>query len=648
MTTSIFSIGSTALMAAQDALSTTANNISNASTPGYSREQTVQVTNPALKTGSGYFGQGVNVASVQRDYNAFLNNQVSDAQSAASESDLYASQASQIDNLLANPSAGLSTSLQSFFSSVNNLANNPSDVPTRQAMLSSSQSLISQFQSVQSSLDQIQQGTQSQIASSVNSINSDATQIANLNQAITTAESGGGGQPANDLRDQRDQLVSQLSQQVQTSVLQQSDGTYNVYIGSGQALVLGNQAATLTASPSPSDNSQLQISSKLDGVTSSIGGGTNNLGGQLGALCSFNSNMLGPAQNSLGRIALGLAGTFNAQNALGQDLNGAPGGNYFNIAQPTPIANSANTGNAKLALSYTDFSALTTSDYTLGFDGTNYTLTRLSDGNVTSSPSLPINVDGLNISLTSGSMAAGDSFLLQPTKNGADAVTLAITDPAKIAAAAPIQANESANNTGTGSLSNGAVDSSYLASPLASSVTLSFNSGTGSLSGFPATAPITVTQNGASTTYPAGSAIPFADGATMSFSGMSFNLSGTPANGDQFVISPNTNGSGDNRNALLLAGLQAQKTLSGGTESYTDAYGQMVSQVGSQTSQAQLNSQTQDTMLQQAQAAQQSVSGVNLDEEASNLLQYQQAYQAAGKVIQIASQLFDTILQLNA
>jgi flagellar hook-associated protein 1 len=648
MTTSIFSIGSTALMAAQDALSTTANNISNASTPGYSREQTVQVTSPALKTGSGYFGQGVNVASVQRDYNAFLNNQVSDAQSAASESDLYASQASQIDNLLANPSAGLSTSLQSFFSSVNSLANNPSDVPTRQAMLSSSQSLISQFQSVQSSLDQIQQGTQSQITSSVDSINSDAAQIAKLNQAITTAESGAGGQPANDLRDQRDQLVSQLSQQVQTSVLQQSDGTYNVYIGSGQALVLGNQAATLTASPSPSDNSQLQISSQLDGVTSSIGGGTNNLGGQLGALCSFSSTMLGPAQNSLGRIALGLAGTFNAQNALGQDLKGAPGGNYFNIAQPTPIANSANTGNADLAVSYTDFSALTTSDYTLGFDGTNYTLTRLSDGNVTRSPGLPMNVDGLNISLTSGSMAAGDSFVLQPTRNGADAVTLAITDPAKIAAAAPIQANGSANNLGTGSLSNGAVDSSYLASPLASSVTLSFNSGTGTLSGFPATAPITVTQNGASTTYPAGSAIPFADGATLSFSGMSFSLSGTPANGDQFVISPNTNGSGDNRNALLLAGLQAQKTLSGGTESYTDAYGQMVSQVGSQTSQAQLNSQTQDTMLQQAQAAQQSVSGVNLDEEASNLLQYQQAYQAAGKVIQIASQLFDTILQLNA
>jgi len=265
----------------------------------------------------------------------------------------------------------------------------------------------------------------------------------------------------------------------------------------------------------------------------------------------------------------------------------------------------------------------------------------------TTSASLPMNVDGLDISLTSGAMASGDSFLIRPTRDGARSVTLAITDASKIAAAAPIKTNAPASNKGTASLSVGAVDSTYPSSPLVGSLTLSFNSTTGALSGFPATAPITLTYNGTTTAYPAGSTVPFTEGATLAFAGMSVSLSGTPANGDQFVISPNTNGVGDNRNALLLAGLQGQKTLSGGTASFMDAYGQMVTQVGNKTREVEVNSQAQARLLEEAKSSQQSMSGVNLDEEAANLMKYQQAYQAAGKVMQIASQMFDTLLQLG-
>jgi flagellar hook-associated protein 1 len=646
MGTSILNIGVTALNAAQAGLATTSHNISNASTPGYTRQETVQVSNLAMKTGSGYLGQGVHVATVQRIYSDFLTRQVTDAQSAASELDLYHTQASQIDNLLADATSGLAPALQDFFSGVNDLANNPGDMPARQAMLSSSQSLVSQLQSLQSRLDQIRQGTETQIKSSVDTINSYAKQIAKLNDSIAVAESANSGQPANDLRDQRDQLVADLSKQIKTSVIEQSDGTFNVYIASGQALVLGGLSAGLVASPSPSDNSQLQISYQMNGVTGAIKD-TSSFGGQLGGLLSFRSDMLDNAQNSLGQIALGLAGTLNAQHHLGQDLNGAPGGDLFNIAQPSAIANSANTGNATLSVAYSDFGALTTSDYSVAYDGSNYTVTRLSDGVATASASLPMNVDGLNISLTSGSMASGDSFLLRPTRNGASAISVAISDPAKIAAAAPIRTSALASNGGSGSLSAGTVDNTYPSSPLAGNVSLTFDSASGTLSGFPAGAPITLTQNGTTTTYPAGSSVPLAEGASISFSGMSFTLSGTPANGDQFVISPNTGGVGDNRNALLLAGLQGQKTLNGGTASFMDAYGQMVTQVGNKTREAEVNSQAQATMLEQAQSSQQSMSGVNLDEEAANLMKYQQAYQAAGKVMQIASTLFDTLLQLG-
>lgn len=646
MGTSILNIGVTALNAAQAGIATTSHNISNASTPGYSRQETVQSTSLSFRTGSGFFGQGVQVDTVKRIYSDFLARQVTDAQSASSELDAYHTQASQLDNMLADTSTGLSPSMQDFFSGVNAVANNPADMPSRQTMLSSAQSMVNKFQAMQSQFDQVRQGTETQIGASVDTINGYASQLASLNQSIANAENIANGQPANDLRDQRDQLVTDLSQQINVKVLQQSDGTYNVFIGSGQALVLGNQAASLTAVPSPTDATRLQVSYQMNGVNSLLRE-SDVSSGALGGLLSFRSGMLDSAQNSLGRIALAIAGTTNAQHRLGQDLNGEPGGDFFTIAPPTVIANSANSGNAQVSVAYSNFSALTSSDYRVGFDGTNYTVTRLSDGTATSSAALPMSVDGFNVSLSSGAMAAGDSFLIQPTRNGAGAISVAVTDPTNIAAAAPITTSALLSNAGTGSLSSGAVDSSYPASPLAGNLTLSYNAATGTLSGFPAGASITLTNNGASTTYPPGSSVPFTAGASISFAAMSFTLAGNPVNGDQFVISPNAGGVGDNRNALLLAGLQGQKTLSG-NGSFADAYGQLVTQVGNKTREAEVSGQTQSKLLEEATSSVQSLSGVNLDEEAANLLRYQQAYQAAGKVMQIAGKLFDTLLTLGS
>ncbi len=643
MGTSILGIGVTALNAAQAGIATTSHNIANASTPGYSRQETVQSTSLSMQTGSGFFGQGVQVDTVKRIYSDFLARQVTDALSASSELDTFHAQASQIDNMLADTTTGLSPSMQDFFSGVNAVANNPSDIPSRQTMLSSAQSMVSKFQTMQSQLDQLRQGTETQIGASVDTINSYASQLASLNQAIANAENSANGQPANDLRDQRNQLINDLSQQVNVKVLQQSDGTYNVYIGSGQALVVGNQAASLTAVPSPADASRLQVSYQMNGVNSLLRE-SDLSGGTLGGLLSFRSGMLDTAQNSLGRIALAIAGTTNAQHRLGLDLNGEPGGDFFTIAPPTVIANSANGGSAQVNVAYSDFSALTTSDYRVSYDGSNYTLTRLSDGTATSSATLPMSVDGFNVSLSSGSMLAGDSFLIEPTRNGAGAISVAVTDPANIAAAAPITTSAPLSNAGTGSLSSGAVDASFAASSLPAMLT--YSGATGMLSGFPAGASITLTNNGASTTYAPGSSVPFTAGASISFAGMSFTLAGSPANGDQFVISPNTGAVGDNRNALLLAGLQGQKTLSGNS-SFADAYGQLVTQVGNKTREAEVAGQTQDKLLEEAQSSVQSLSGVNLDEEAANLLRYQQAYQAAGKVMQIAGKLFDTLLTLG-
>lgn len=374
--------------------------------------------------------------------------------------------------------------------------------------------------------------------------------------------------------------------------------------------------------------------------------------------------MLDVAQNSLGRVAIGLASTFNAQHKLGQDSSGKLGGDFFAVATPVVTPSSENVSNAQLGASINDANALTTSDYRLQVvtapttpianDGT-YKITRLSDGEITSFTGFPVNKDGVIFDLKAGSNipAAGDEFLIRPTADGASGFGVAITDTSSIAAAAPIRTAADSTNSGSGKISAGVFNSAGIFSPGAipspSTTTLKFDSTTTppSLSGFPASLPVDVTSNGATTTFAAGASVPYTSGAVISFGGVSFTLSGTPANNDQFTISPNANGVGDNRNALLLGSLLNANTLANGSTTYQGAYAQLVSLVGNKANELQVTSKASETLLTQAQQAQQAESGVNLDEEAANLLRYQQAYQAAGKVMQIASQLFDVLLSLG-
>jgi len=133
----------------------------------------------------------------------------------------------------------------------------------------------------------------------------------------------------------------------------------------------------------------------------------------------------------------------------------------------------------------------------------------------------------------------------------------------------------------------------------------------------------------------------------VSYNGWTVELGGVPAAGDEFKIGPNTDGVGDNRNAVLLGALQTANTIGNGTTSYSGAYTQLVSLVGNKTRELEVISAAEGRYLEQAQAAHQAESGVNLDEEAANLLQYQQAYQAAAKIMQTASQLFEILLTLG-
>lgn len=753
MGSSILGIGQSALAAAQLGIATTGHNIANASTPGYSRQVLLQAASSPQNSGGSFVGTGVQVGQITRIYNDFIGQQVNATQSTKNYADAYYNQIKQINNLVADASAGVSPALQDFFNSVQNLATTPNGTAgaaARQSVLSTGAALTSRLQGLQGRLDQLHEGVNTEIQDSIGSINSYASQLSELNQTIERAASVGGA--PNDLLDQRDNLVTELSKLVNVSVIPQGSKV-NIFMGNGQPLVLGEKAYTLQATSSLTDPSRVEVAYENNGTLVQLPE-SSLTGGKLGGLFSFRANTLDVSQNSLGRVAIGLATAFNEQHKLGQDLNGKLGGDFFNVGTPISLPSSANSNTSiNISASISDVGALTTSDYRVQYLAGNYKITRVSDGGGPTpalSPTLPVVFDGITFSPPPAPPAAqpvnGDEFLVRPTANGATNFGVAISDTSKIAAATPISTSFPSTNTGSGKLTAGAVsslvttkstsltatistaavDDSYVGSTLAAPVnlafsssptpslsgfpagatvsvkvggtitnypppatvpyssgatisfsgvsfvikdggsppsggdtftlaasvpvtpsTLTFNALSKTLSGFPASANVTITNGSTSTTYPAGSAVPYTEGATISYEGISFALSGSPANGDVFNVSQNASGSGDNRNALLLSKLQTQNTLGNNSTSFQGAYAQFVSLVGNKTHEIEITNASETKLLAQAVQAQQSESGVNLDEEAANLLRYQQAYQAAGKLMQIASQLFDTLLAIG-
>lgn len=630
----IFGIGLSALNAAQQGLLVAGHNVSNAATPGYTRQQMVQSPSAAQATGSGFIGKGVQVDTVRRVYNEFLVNQVTQARTESYQLDTYFAQMKQIDSLLADPSGrlGLAPALQEFFGSVQDVATSPSGVASRQSMLSNAEVLVRRFQSLNDSLDEIQDGVNAQIENSVSLINTLGARIGELNATISLAENNAGGQPANDLRDQRDELVAQLNDQVRAKVVEQSDGGYSIFIGTGQSLVVGSTAFELATMVSPVDPHRVEVAYVSGGNSVPVRESRLD-GGKLGGLLQFRSEELDAARNGLGRVAIGLAATFNDQHRLGQDIQGNLGGDFFTVPNPSITASTRNSGDAVIAAEISDPGALTTSDYRLRYDGANYTLTRLNDSVTQTFAAFPQTVDGVRLSFASGAIAAGDEFLIRPTANGADQIEVAIQDTSLIAAATPIRTDAPPANTGTGRISAGTVDAPPPLDPdLREPVTFTFTSAT------------TFDVSGNGTGNPTG--ITFTPGSPISYNGWTVQITGSPKPGDTFSVGPNTNGAMDNRNALLLGALQGSNTLAGGTASYQSAYGQVVSLAGYKTRELEVTSAAQTALLSHAQALQQSESGVNLDEEAANLLRYQQAYQAASKVIQVATQMFDTLLDI--
>jgi flagellar hook-associated protein 1 len=632
MSDSIIGAGISGLRAAQLGLATTGHNISNAATPGYSRQEIVQAASTPRFSGSGYIGQGVDVTGIQRNYDHLIGAQLRHVQSQSSFYDTHLTQLKQIDDLLADPKVGLSPAIDSFFAAAHDVASRPAETANRQTMISAGQSLVTRFRDLDGRLADARSDVNARIQSSVGVINTYSQQIAKLNEQIALATSRADhAQAPNDLLDKRDNLIQELAKEVGVSVVNQGNNGVNVYLGNGQAIIVGERQHRLVATASHYDSREMEVG--LETGSAVVAMQSKDLsGGKLAAYFSFRDGGLAAAQNSLGRIATSIAQIINGQHRLGQDRNGAMGTDYFSVGVPVTLASKLNTGTAAVVAGVSDTSQLVASDYRLSYDGANFQVTRLSDNNVQSFAGLPVSIDGVNIQLSSGALAAGDTFEIRPSRQAGADIALKFTDPAKIAAAAPILASASGANRGSGAISAGEVLGPTADVNLQQPVTITFTSAS------------TFDVVGTGTGNPVG--IAYTPGTTVSFNGWSIKLDGTPAAGDRFNVGPNTGGVGDNRNILKLAAIQTQPSLDGGRTTFQSAYAQLISQVGNETQEVKVSAEAQANLYDLTLQSQQATSGVNLDEEAAKLLRYQQAYQAASKVISVAQRLFDEILNI--
>lgn len=537
------------LSAAQAALNTASNNIASYNVAGYTRQTTVLTTANSTLTGSGYVGNGVIVSGVQREYDAFITNQLRAAENQNSGLTTRYQQMSKIDDVLSDTTNSLSTSLQSFFSSLQTLVSNASDPSSRQALLGKADGLVNQFKVADQYLRDQDKQVNLSISTSVDQINNYATQIASLNQQISKLTAVGAGSSPNDLLDQRDQLVSELNKVVGVEVSTQ-DGSYNVSMANGVTLVQGSESRQLAAVQSSADPSRTTIA-YVDKTAGTIEIPEKQVTtGSLGGLLAFRSQDLDQARNTLGQLALSFADAFNEQHAQGYDANGDQGGDFFTIGLPSTTSNTKNTGDATLTASVTDSSAVQATDYKVAFDGTNWNVTRLSNNTTfTVTPDSTdgsLNFDGLKVSINATTGAkANDSFTVRPVSNAIVNMSVAVTDESKIAMA--------------------------------------------SVAG---------------------------DGAS------------------------------DNRNGQAMLDLQSAKVV-GGNKTFNDAYATLVSDVGNKTSTLKTSSTTQTNVVTQLSNQQQSISGVNLDEEYGNLQRYQQYYLANAQVLQTASTLFNALLEIR-
>lgn len=661
----LLSIGVRAMYANQAALQTVGQNIANANTPGYSRQSVVLTTPNGQFTGSGYFGKGVDVQTVERSHNEFLTKQAASTKSLASMDSTRMTQLSQLEKIFPTGDAGLGAAASQFLNSLVDVASRPADSSARQVVLGTASELASRFSNAGQQVADLQAGVVSDLKASVTTVNQLSQQIAQANEQV--AKSNGNGQAPNDLLDRRDQLISKLSEYVQVTTLPASDGTVGVFIGGGQRLVLGTQAQNLSITPDPYDSNRAVLSISESTGSRALDDSVLN-GGSMSALLRYQNTDLQDARNMLGQMAAAMAGRVNAQQALGLDLSNPAGSGaaMFAVGAARGLPASTNlratdgsfVSNITITTPDSEAKNLQASSYKLRPSGDpaagTYELTRLSD-NLTRTVKDGDTIDGFTFTFGNKPPSTGESFLIEPVGQAAVGMKRALDQPNGIAAAAPLSATTNVNNTGTAT-----VDSLY-------AVNKQFDV---------TKAPMTIVFGD---TDPLDSSkrlyqITLADGSTLDGSwaagkpignqptstppinlGLELQLNGVPRKGDSITLDPTKFSTSNNGNAkaflnMSLERFVGQQINADGSSTpgttINEAYASTMSEIGARVQGATYLSGVSVAVAANAETSRSSQAGVNIDEEASRLMQFQQGYQAAAKVLQAAQTIFDELMRI--
>lgn len=634
----LLSVGTRALQANQVALQTAGNNIANVNTPGYSRQTVVLQTVQGQFTGGGYIGKGVELQTIQRNYSAFLTRQSTLASATLAADSTRVDKLGQLEDIFGGGATGLGAAISDMLNAFSDVASAPTDLTARTVVLTQVDETAARMRATSQRLDELQQGVTQELKQDVNTINSLAKNIASVNELIARAQ--GSGQPPNDLLDQRDQLVRELNQYVQTTAVAADDGTMSIFVGGSQALVLGTTAATVELVADDFGVPMQKLALNRNGQ--SIVLDENALGGgEVSGLLRFQNSDLAEGRNLLGRLTLAVTSAMNDQHKLGVDLDGNVGGNLFtaidisNNVSPATV----NAGSAALTLSISDASQFVASDYEVSFSSaTTGSITRRSDGVVVTFPQTPstapflATLDGLNIAMPSGTANAGDRFLIKPFNTSASDVRSEFSSARALAVASPVAGRMGSANTGTLQLSSLAAHTNP-----------------------PTNVPVQITFTGSNTytrsdvagsfTYTSGQAIEGTVPATAPLSQWTLTLQGAPKAGDTFRVEAQTaaNRNLNAGNASAMMNLRDLQLFDGAA--LTDGYAGLIAQIGIRAQSATSAAEISSALATNVERDRSAVAGVNLDEEAAKLLQFQQAYQASAKMIQIAQGIFDTLIQ---
>jgi flagellar hook-associated protein 1 FlgK len=623
MASGLLNIGASALNAAYLQLQTTSHNIANVNTPGYHRQDAVQQSVEGTSSGLGFVGRGVQIVTVRRQYDAFLERELSLNQAASSADEARATQMSQLDRLFAATDTGLGAAMDDLRSGLADLVNNPSDTAARTVALNRADAFAARIRDTSGQLSEIAYQTDQRIAATAKQLNGLLQRLGALNNEIAT-QSGAGHSP-NDLLDQRDDLVNQVNKIVKANPIVSADGTVSLFASGGEALVVNATVANFDVGADTLDPSKSQLVLKTLGASVPVDSATLG-GGELAGLMRFRDEDLAAARWRVGQMAAAIGSAFNAQQAVGLDATGAAGQPMFTMNPPVVSSAVSNTGNAVLGVAIGNASQLAASDYVLTWNGSAYQVTRQSDGTQSTLAGLPATIDGLTLSTTSGTPAVGDRFLVRSGSVMASGFTMALSSPSRLASGLGVMPQMGAANGGD--VATSAFKVNTVGANLTQPVTLTFT-GAG-----------TFDVTGTGTGNPTG--VAYAAGQPISYNGWSLTLKGTPKAGDTVTLTPTASPSTDNRNAKAMFDLVDQRVVNG--SSFNSAYADMLADIGARAQTANTAQAMSSQSLADAKASRDEVAGVNLDEEAARMMQFQQAYQAAAKLIATAQTLFTALL----